>query len=49
MTDEELEEWESNYRASFYGECSCGEPWVGVLVQCDKHHGIGCYCNGCMM
>lgn len=30
-------------------KCSCGEYMVGVLIQCDKHHGIGCYCNDCMM
>lgn len=28
--------------------CSCGEPGVGSLVQCDRHHGVGCYCFACV-
>lgn len=28
--------------------CSCGEPGVGSLVQCDWHHGVGCYCLACV-
>jgi len=28
--------------------CSCGEPGVGSLVQCDRHHGIGCLCAVCL-
>lgn len=47
--DEDYVDYDDYEQSPYYTEvCTCGEWMVGVLVQCDKHHGIGCYCNWCM-